>query len=247
MQVGALASALDLSELAGDVAHAPMLGDLSARDAKIRWGMLDTLARSGASQGMLPAALTFHAVGGIRSNQLYWFRVAHSVRSTVCLPSRATRMAPMWQQLKTLWQIWTIDKPAKLGDFLWDVFVVQFAAFLDRLTLRRVIALIPLVIVILAYEHNIPLPPELMLVGDLLAYLDIVSVLLLFSILSRVSTILFVVKQIVARATQLMLAVHSGLRRLDVRHRRVSSRRHQLKGGQSDDDGCPVVYGLAWA
>ena len=34
----------------------------------------------------------------------------------------------MW---KTLWQKWTIDKPAALGDWLWDVFVVQLAALLD--------------------------------------------------------------------------------------------------------------------
>ncbi|WP_407158367.1 hypothetical protein [Bradyrhizobium sp. STM 3557] len=146
-----------------------------------------------------------------------------------------------------LWQAWTIDKPAKLGDWLWDICVVQFAAFLDRLTLRRVIALIPLVIIILAYEHNIPLPPELMLVGDILAYLDIVSVLLLFSILSRVSTILFVARQIAARAMQLMLAFRGGLRRLDTRHRRASSRHRQVKDGQTDDDGCPAISGMAWA
>ncbi len=104
----------------------------------------------------------------------------------------------MWRRLKMLWQIWTIDKPAKLGDWLWDVLVVQFAAWLDRLTVRQVIAFIPVVILLLAYGHNIPIPPEFMLVGDVLAYLDIFSVLLLVGILSRVSTILFVVKQAIA-------------------------------------------------
>ena len=53
----------------------------------------------------------------------------------------------MW---KALWQKWTIDKPAAFGEMLWDVLVVQFAAFLDKLTLRRIIALIPVVVVILA-------------------------------------------------------------------------------------------------
>ena len=53
----------------------------------------------------------------------------------------------MWREL---WQKWTIDKPAALGDWLWDVFVVQLAALLDKLTLRKVIALIPLVILIVA-------------------------------------------------------------------------------------------------
>src|ERR1700722_17492075 len=80
----------------------------------------------------------------------------------------------MW---KALWQKWTIEKPAALGELLWDALVVQFAAFLDKLTLRRIIALIPVVVVILATVHRIPIPPELMLVGDALAYIDVLSVL----------------------------------------------------------------------
>ena len=52
----------------------------------------------------------------------------------------------MW---KALWKKWTIDKPAALGDWLWDVFVVQLAALLDRLTLRQIIAFIPVVPVLL--------------------------------------------------------------------------------------------------
>jgi hypothetical protein len=107
----------------------------------------------------------------------------------------------MW---KRLWKTWTIDKPAAFGDWLWDVFVVQLAAWLDRLTLRRIIAFILVLILILAYLHRIPIPPELILLGDLLAYIDIFSAIFLLSILSRFSTVLFVMKQFLARA--LMLA-----------------------------------------
>src|SRR5215471_2360966 len=60
---------------------------------------------------------------------------------------------------KQLWKTWTIDKPAAFGDWLWELFVVQLAALLNRLTLRRIIAIIPLVILIIAYAHRIPLPP----------------------------------------------------------------------------------------
>jgi hypothetical protein len=162
-------------------------------------------------------------------------------------PQQATEIDPMWRRLMALWQTWTLDKPAKLGDWMWDAFVVQLAAFLDRLTLRRVIAVIPFVIVLLAYGHNIPLPPELMLLGDLLAYLDIVSVLLLFSILSRVSSIVFAVKQAMAGAMQVMIVARDNLLRLDVRHCRAGGRRHQVKGSKTDDDGSPALHGLAWA
>jgi hypothetical protein len=97
----------------------------------------------------------------------------------------------MW---KGLWQKWTIDEPAALGDWLWHVFVVQLAAFLDRLTLRRIIALIPVVLFFLAYAHRIPVPPESMLVGDFVAYIDVFSALLVLGLLSRAATIFFIVK-----------------------------------------------------
>src|SRR6201994_1477682 len=102
----------------------------------------------------------------------------------------------MW---KRLWREWTIDRPAAMGDWLYQILVVELAALLDRLTLRQVIAFIPVVILIFAYAHSIPLPPELMLVGDLLAYLDIFSMLLLLSFLGRVSAIIYLLRQMVDR------------------------------------------------
>ena len=42
-----------------------------------------------------------------------------------------------------LWRKWTVDKPAAFGDWLWDVFVVELAAALDRVTLRDVVASSP--------------------------------------------------------------------------------------------------------
>jgi hypothetical protein len=154
----------------------------------------------------------------------------------------------MW---KALWQKWTIDKPAILGDWLWDVFVVQLAAFLNRLTLRQIIACIPVVILILAYSHRIPIPPELMLVGDLLAYIDIFSVLLLLGILSRVATVLFIIKQVTAQVGRLARSLVTEARRMDFRHRRErgTKGRKWLAGRPSndDDDEPVIVSGLAWA
>jgi hypothetical protein len=149
----------------------------------------------------------------------------------------------MW---KALWKKWTIDKPAILGDSLWDVFVVQLAALLDRLTLRQIVAFIPVVVLILAYYHSIPLPPELVLVGDLLAYIDIFSVLLLLGILSRAATVLFVIQQVFARFGRLASIM---TRRLDFRHRRErgTKGRRRLTGRSSNDDDEPVIVGgVAW-
>jgi len=153
----------------------------------------------------------------------------------------------MW---KALWKKWTIDKPALLGDWLWDVFVVQLAAFLDRLTLRQVIAFIPVVILILAYYHRIPLPPELMLLGDLLAYIDVFSVLFLLGILTRATTVLFMIKQMTARIAKLASSLMTEVQRLDYRHRRERGTKSpkRLTGRPKNEDDEPVlVGGVAWA
>lgn len=122
---------------------------------------------------------------------------------------------------------------------------MQLAALLDRLTVRKVIAFIPVVILVLAYYHSIPIPPELMLIGDFLAYIDVFSVLFLVGVLSRVSTILFVAKQAAARIASLAGHVVTHLQRLDFRHRRQRSApmRPRRKPDRSEDDR---AYGDAW-
>jgi hypothetical protein len=142
-----------------------------------------------------------------------------------------------------LWRKWTIDKPAAFGDWLWDVFVVQLAAALDRVTLREVVALIPVVILIFAYSHSIPIPPELMLVGDLLAYIDVFAMVFLLTMIGRVGVVLYVLKKTIEFAISCVSGTFS-LRRLDFRHRRANSESHRKRGSnqakQSDGDYGPV-------
>jgi hypothetical protein len=151
----------------------------------------------------------------------------------------------MW---KRLWREWTIDKPAAFGDWLHQMLVVELAALLDRLTLRQVIAFIPVVILVIAYAHSIPLPPELMLVGDLLAYLDIFSIILLLSVIGRVSAMLYVVRQMMDRVRRLGSLARQRLRRPDSRRqaRDARSRKPSSVQPKDEDDGVPA-FGLAWA
>jgi hypothetical protein len=151
---------------------------------------------------------------------------------------------PMW---KALWKTWTIDKPATVGDWLWDVFVVQLAALLDSVTWREVVAFVPVVILAFAYYHRIPIPPELMLFGDMLAYIDIFTALLLLSVLTRAATVLFIVRQATARIAGLL---REGMRRLDFRHRReggAKNRKRLTSRAKDDDDEHVVIQGVAWA
>lgn len=150
-----------------------------------------------------------------------------------------------------LWHRWTVDKPAAFGDWLWDVFVVQFAAWLDRLTLRKIIAFIPVMILVLAYMHRIPIPPELLLVGDLLAYIDVFAMIFLLGMIARVGMVVY----LVTRAVELTMtgagAVLARLQRLDFRHGRAGGesrrKRSAVRRKQSDRDGADVLIGAgAW-
>jgi hypothetical protein len=151
--------------------------------------------------------------------------------------------------MKQLWKKWTVDKPAAFGDLLWEVFVVQLAARLDRLTVREVIAFIPVLILIFAYFHRIPIPPELMLVGDLLAYIDVFAMIFLLSMIGRVGAVLYMIKQIVVRTFLIANTVLNALSRFDFRHPRATSVRRRDFGGRTkdDDDGFAPVGDFAWA
>jgi hypothetical protein len=147
-----------------------------------------------------------------------------------------------------LWQKWTVDKPAAFGDWLWDVFVVQFAAWLDRLTLRKIIAFIPVMILVLAYMHRIPIPPELLLVGDFLAYIDVFAMIFLLGMIARVEMVVYVLKRAIDVASAAAGGVLTGLRRLDFRHGRAGGASARRKRGavrrkQSDRDGADVLFG----
>jgi hypothetical protein len=152
--------------------------------------------------------------------------------------------------VKDWWRRWSYEIPLAIGDALWEVLVVQFAAFLDRLTWRKVVACIPIVILAVAYHHSIPIPPELMLVGDLLAYIDIFSVVFLLGVLARFTTIMFIMKQAASRAAELAARTLGRLQRIDLRHRREpgSAARPRRRPDRSEDDRGLGVRGLgaAW-
>jgi hypothetical protein len=148
--------------------------------------------------------------------------------------------------VKQWWRRWTYEIPLAISDALWEVLVVQLAALLDRITLRKVIAFIPVVILIAAYYHSIPIPPELMLVGDFLAYIDIFTVVFLVGMLSRMTTILFVVKQTAARIAELAAGIAARMQRLDARHRRArgAATRPRRRPAKSEDDR---AFGGVWS
>jgi hypothetical protein len=89
-----------------------------------------------------------------------------------------------------------------------------------------------------------------MLLGDIMAYLDVFSVLFLLGVLSRVATIVFVLKQAAARARELMEHAYGQVQRLDFRHRRAGGGQHGRRSERqtgSKDDTHAATGGLVWA
>jgi hypothetical protein len=84
-----------------------------------------------------------------------------------------------------------------------------------------------------------------MLVGDLLAYLDIFSILLFLSVIGRVSAILYVIRQTADRVLRLASLARLKLRRPASR-RKTRVARTRRPSNQTKDDGVPA-FGLAWA
>jgi hypothetical protein len=140
--------------------------------------------------------------------------------------------------IRKLWREWTIYRPAAFGDWLWEVFVVQLAAFLQTLTIRQIIAFIPVFGLLIAYAHRIPLPPEIMLAGDLLAYIDVFSMMFLVGLLSRASTISFMVRTAITSMARLIRT----MLRPDSRHSRTSAQPKRRTGRSGQNDlGEPAV------
>ncbi len=145
------------------------------------------------------------------------------------------------RDVRDWWQKWTVDKPAAFGDWLWIVFVVQFAAFLDRLTLRRVLEIFAIALLALVFVQTFPIDMAFLFAGDVLMYLEIVTFASLAAANVRVRTLLRYVEQWSKNAWNVATNViyRMALRARTTRQRRINKRVSQTacrtKG--SNDDG----------
>ena len=74
--------------------------------------------------------------------------------------------------MKNWWRKWSYEIPLALGDALWEVLVVQFADFLGRLTIRRVLEFIAIAILVMAFAQTAPIELAFLFAGDTLMYLE---------------------------------------------------------------------------
>ena len=74
--------------------------------------------------------------------------------------------------MKNWWRKCSYEIPLAFSDALWEVCVVQFAAFLDRLTLRKVIEFVVIFMLALAFAQTFPIDLAFLFAGDTLMYLE---------------------------------------------------------------------------
>ena len=149
--------------------------------------------------------------------------------------------------MQNWWRTWSHEIPLAISDALWDVLVVQFAAFLDRLTLRRVLEFVAIAVLVMAFAQTFPIDLAILFAGDTLMYLEIVVAIRLAAGREHVVAM---VRQIVRLAMRLShAATRQPVSSLGRWRERRSAARPTRRGmpGRSDDDPAPAWGMLATA
>jgi hypothetical protein len=150
--------------------------------------------------------------------------------------------------VKNWWRKWSYEIPRMIGDALWDVLVVRFAAFLDRLTIRKVIEFVVIAMLVMAFAQTLPFDLAILFAGDALMYLEFLVAIRLAAGKMHVLEMLRLALRL-ARFTMRLLnaAVSIPVARLNRwRERRTVARsaRPRRISDSSDDDSS---FGVAWS
>ena len=142
--------------------------------------------------------------------------------------------------MKNWWRKWSYEIPLAFGDALWEVLVVQFADFLSRLTVRRVLEFIAIAILVMAFIQTVPIELAFLFAGDTLTYLEFAVIVRLAAGKEHLWHTLHLAARLarVARTTTDRAMAGKG-----VRERRTPARpakRHSDNAGDSDG------FGAAW-
>jgi hypothetical protein len=143
--------------------------------------------------------------------------------------------------VKNWWQKLSYELPLAFGDALWDVLVVQFADFLSRLTLRRVIEFVAIAILAIAFAQTFPIDLAILFAGDTLMYLEIVVVVRLAAGMEHFRYALRISAQLVRLAVRMVRAIgaqpFARINRLRERRSAVRSAKPRSPNRSDDSSG----------
>ena len=149
--------------------------------------------------------------------------------------------------MKNWWRKWSYEIPLAFGDALWEILVVQFADFLSRLTLRRVLEFIAIAILAMAFAQTFPIDLAILFAGDTLMYLEIVVVIRLAAGREHIQQML----RLAARLGRVAMRVsRAAISRPVLRINRLRERRNPARsakpGSLSDQSDDGRGFGVTW-
>jgi hypothetical protein len=150
--------------------------------------------------------------------------------------------------VKNWWRKWSYEIPLAIGDALWVVLVEQFADFLSRLTIRRVLEFIAIAILVMAFAQTAPIELAFLFAGDTLMYLEFVVMVRLIAGREHFAQMLHLAARLARFAmrvlrTTISLPV-SRINRLRERRSPARFTKPRNISDRSDDDG--RGFGIAW-
>ncbi len=151
--------------------------------------------------------------------------------------------------MKNWWRKWSYEIPLAFGDALWEVLVVQFADFLSRLTIRRVLEFVAIAILVMAFIQTAPIDLALLFAGDTLTYLEFVVMIRLVAGREHVRAMLRLAARLARLAIRLSrAAVDASIARIDrVRERRTApraARPRRISDRSEDGEGFGANWGV---
>jgi hypothetical protein len=148
--------------------------------------------------------------------------------------------------MKNWWRKWSYEIPLAFGDALWAVLVVQFADFLSRLTIGRVLEFIAIAILVMAFAQTAPIELAFLFAGDTLMYLEFVVMVRLLAGKEHFQAMLRLAARLAQIAVHVLrTALHQPVSRIKLlRERRSHARSAKPRISDSSDDD--PRFGVRW-
>jgi hypothetical protein len=149
--------------------------------------------------------------------------------------------------VKNWWRKWSYEIPLAFGDALWEVLVMQFADFLSRLTIRRVLEFIAIAILVMGFAQAAPIELAFLFAGDTLMYLEFVIMLRLVAGREHIQAVLRLAMRIARFAMRMLsAAIRQPVSRINrLRERRTHTR--PAKPRNSDKSRDSEGFGVSWS
>jgi hypothetical protein len=139
------------------------------------------------------------------------------------------------KNLKDWWQKLTVDWPCALGDWLWVILVIEPARLIDKITRRRVLHFIGILLLLLFFQQVVAMDLTFLFGVDLGLLMEVSAAVFVLMAREQIKTAAVIIRRgLVLVKPRLTHAFHRGARRV----RRAV---HVLLPTKSSDEDGPVA------